>query len=82
MQQRNAPDSSYVFEEEIKTEKIGKKEVSNGEQLRDLRSDLGKFYRLNQKLRSINHSKEAENPAKTVEKLNKMLKANGIGGAN
>ena len=78
MQQKKAPDTSFLFEEEVKTETVGKKEVSSGESLSNLRTDLSRFYRLNQKLRSINRVEGAENPAKTVEKLNRMLKTNGI----
>lgn len=82
MQQKSAPESTYLFEEEAHHEKTGKKEISSGETLTNLRTDLSRFYRLNQKLRSINRTEGAENPAKTVEKLNRMLKSNGIGGVN
>ncbi len=82
MQQKGAPESStYLFEEESGREKTGKNPVSS-ESLTSLRTDLARFYRLNQKLRSINRVSAAENPDKTVERLNGMLKRGGIGGTN
>lgn len=82
MQQKGAPESStYLFEEESGHEKPGKGPMSS-ESLTSLRTDLARFYRLDQKLRSINRVSGADDPSKTVERLNGILKRGGIGGTN
>ena len=83
MATNSAPEKNYVLEEvpsQPNTNERGG--ASSMETLVGLRTDLAKFYRLNQKLRAINGAEKGNDAARTVEQLNTILRSKGIGGHN
>lgn len=83
MAPNNAPEKNYVLEEvPAQSEKPERGGTSSTETLVGLRTDLAKFYRLNQKLRAINGAEKGNDAKKTVDQLNGILKSKGIGGEN
>lgn len=68
--------------EESSDSRGGRNPVGGAESLSALRGDLSRFYRLNHKLRALNSAPGHERPDAMVNRLNRMLRTQGLGGSN
>jgi hypothetical protein len=73
-------EKKFILEEAVpdSSERTKDGDSKSAETLVALRSDLGKFYRLNQKLRAINGVSTGNDASRTADQLNSILRRQGI----
>lgn len=76
-----SPEKNFILEETVANspETAKNQHPKSAEALVGLRSDLAKFYRINQKLRAINGISAGNDAPRTAEQLNAILRRQGIG---